>query len=335
MTFKPARTINPAPTTRLASAVKKFVAVLAAALASTVLVAVAPTSATANIRLTNAGDLIITGTSGSDHARIIALGDSIEVELRSGSQVVNRYLDRVELRRDVVVNLRGGGGSVAVVKLDVPRDLKINMGSGQNQVVYEHVEVGRNTNVIDGSGEAHVTAVGSTVFGLATFSTGAGISHFNLRDNDWGGNFNLRIAASGRFVAEIDNDVFLRPARLTGGNNSDSLRIRGTGTEFKSTTTMDLRGGDDLLDIDGIVRFARTTFRTGSGADQVNIYDAIMNGNYTIDMGSGDDIGTLQSLMSHGQGTVNGGAGTGDLLGAVNLHGKTLRVRGVEGGYGY
>lgn len=318
------------------SLARKFFAALAALVASTALVAISPASASSGptVTITNAGDLIILGTTAEDDVSMSVLGDDLYVSAWSGDSETSRIFDVGELRRDVVINLRGGGGSVVLYQLDIPRDLKINMGLGDNYIHYDQLEVGRNTNVIAGAGPAEVRVFSSTVLGRANFSTGNDDTKFEFRDNRWGGNFGFRVSNRGQFSGSIDGDVFARPARISGGGSADSLKIYGVGEMFESNITVDLRGGDDLLDVDGIVRFARATFRTGSGNDEINIYDAAMTGPYRIDMGAGDDIAFLSSLFAEGRGTVNGGAGS-DLLGVVNFHGTPLRVRGVEGGYGY
>jgi hypothetical protein len=327
---------NPQPNTssRATNFARKLAAMLVAVVAATTVVAVGPASATATISITAAGDLVINGTSARDNVLILDEGDRITIEARSGSSLLTRRISTEELRRDVVVNLLGGGGYVGVIQVDVPRDLRINMGSGWNQVVHEGVEVGRNVTVIDGNGEIDISISQTTVLGRANFSTGAGHTFYEFQDNYWAGNFTFRIANSGRIVGEFRDDQFKRPFRLTGGNDEDRIYVAGFDTQFQ-TTSIDLRGGSDKIDIDDAASFGRATIRTGSGNDTIQMSGATMRTTYLIDMGSGDDIGFMSGVRSQGRATVNGGAGNADLLGVEYPYGGPITVRGVEGGYGY
>lgn len=322
MTFQPTSTL------------KKLLALLAAAVASTMLVAVGPASAAIGVTVSNAGDLVITGTADRDHVLILADGDTIDVELRSGSSQVNSTFTRQDLRRDLIINLGAGGGYIGVIELDVPRDLKITTGPGVNQIVYEGVHVGRNTKVVDGDGEIDVSLSQTTVLGRSDFSMGTGHNYFEFHQNYFAGNFTYRVAPTGRMAGSISSSIHLKPFRLTGGNGDDFLSIRGDDSEF-GTTTIDLRGGTDNLRIRDAMRFGRAVIRGGSGNDLIDVQQAVMETTYTIDMGSGDDITTMQSVRSQGRAIINGGAGRGDLLGVVSSSGTPLQVRDVEGGYGY
>ncbi len=317
-------------------ATKSAVAILIAMIASTILMPTAPVSAaTANLTVNAAGDLVINGTTGYEEVQIFHVGPEIVVQLFSNGHSRISKFSPEQIRRDVVINLRGGGGLVELTQLDIPRHLRLAAGSGDNEVDIVRSNVGGNVTVIDTGGELDMAVGDSTINGRTTVSAGAGLTTFRSENNHWRRNFTLRTAASGSMLGTVVNDVYDGPVRVTAGNSVDDLRFDGGDLEFNATIFIDLRGAADKLHFDGVAALGRTTIRGGSGDDNISIFNTTFASAYLVDMGQGNDTGFMQDVHSFGPPTINGGSGTDDLLGVVRPFGQTLRVIAVEGGYGY
>ncbi len=318
------------------TAIKTAAVTLTAFIASTMVMPATPASAaqSASATFNGAGDLIVNGTTGYEEVHVFTDETDIVVQLYSnGSLEISRFTE-TQLRRDVIINLRGGSGLAELTQIDIPRNLRVSAGAGENIVDVRRSEVGGNLTLIDTNGSAEIGLDGNTIEGRTSISTGAGLTRLRSEDNYWGRNFTIRTASSGWISANVTNDAYKGPFRLTAGNSSDEIDFDGSDLEFKAAL-IDLRGGADELNLDRAMFGGRTTIRGGSGNDYIGLSNSTMTSIYTIDMGAGNDTVFMEDVTSASRATVNGGSGGDDLLGVVRPVGQPLRVIGVEGGYGY
>lgn len=263
----------------------------------------AATGATAKI--TPRGDLVITGTADTDEIRVL---DEGIIEVYDGSTQIGEWAIE-DFKRDLIINLGNGNDLVMLDGVHVHRDFKVNMGNDNDQFLIEDMSVDRHFRYSQGRGQSRFLVERSTFEGTTTIRTGTGLDSMQTQRNVWKGNFSVTSSPAGQIGLVAADDDYHRNYRFRGSNHSDELRLLND-SNFHGTVNIDLRNGDDELDVGtGVHVYGRITARLGSGHDTANLYYATFRHLVNYDLGSGDDFIALLDITVNRRSLFNGGSG--------------------------
>lgn len=255
----------------------------------------------------NNGDVTIEGTDGAD-SPIFVTGSEVGVAVRIGTNDAAGEVLSAEIR-NIAVNLRGGGDSLAVVDVALPGNLTVNAGGDGDTVMVDETDVAGTTNLQMGT------------------TTGSSIDSTYLSDSDFqddltiggGAGFNAIIAdgveVSGSFNALTDGGASLvdlhglgaDDVNISGGRDADSVIVRDS--SMGSNPSILTRGGNDSVVIDGSSYSGTAKIDTDSGNDFVDFFPSQQPGRLDLRTGSGNDVVEAAADWAANS-LVNGGPGT-------------------------
>jgi hypothetical protein len=319
---------------RLAASLALLLSVLAAVDAGPAAAAPNPVVVKAN------GDVVITGDNGGQNVEIREHDDGRHrILYRSGGFEALYYVDGVE--RDLIIKLKGGDDELLLDlenRLEVGRDVVIDLGSGTNRLeATVGFSIGRNLRLIDGSGSATIDLRNSDIAGSTTISLGTGMHTGELVNLDFGGTFKLTTGSAGQIDLSMEANDYNGSVTIRTGNRSDALRLAGVASVNAPlvfdgrTAVVDLRGGNDRLDVEGLIRFnSRTTIRLGSGHDRLTMFDAEVRNVFSLRADGGNDLVNVSASRFDNRVALIGGGGQDQLAGEGNTFQIPPRVTSFE-----
>ena len=289
---------------------------------------------TSPVRVTNAGDLILTATNSRDEITVSQDGAGqfkIQIETDHG-QVTEHYVDGVT--RNVTFNMRGGDDTIFFdSNVRFPRNLTIRWGSGDSVLDTRSnpaIEVKGNFTVVDGSGKTSIHLDRLAVLGRTRFSLGGGEARVSLANHLYFGDFAIATSSGGWLEQfDINSVTFYRRFTATGGNSDDNIDVAGAW--FWGLTRVNLRGGHDSAQFGGHTLFdGQTNVTLGSGNDLVHMETANATNPFSLRGDGGDDNVQLIGNRFTARSTFNGGGGTDRLSAQINTFDVEPRILGFE-----
>lgn len=101
--------------------------------------------------------------------------------------------------------------------------------------------------------------------------------------------------------------------------------LNTTNGEVARDLIINMRGGDDFVEIDDIAIVRNTRLNMGSGNDTVGMFDTGTRGNLRVSLGTGDDLVGFSRTTQENNVRINGGAGV-DTVGIAHcfsVNGRT------------
>lgn len=313
---------------------KRLLVALTLVVATLASIGTAPASAAPRVRVSGAGDLVISGTNADDTVSI--WGDpptQLVVRVQSNdSDVIYRFGN---IARDIVINTRSGNDTIRLADFGVPRDLRINVSSGTNTLHVEDSSIGRDVRVVDGAGPAYLSFDDVDVHRNSQFTLGAGTHQMEFDSTSWTGSQRIATSSRGQLQVHMARTDIRGPFTLIGGSLGDRIEVLES-SAFGHNVTFDLKGGHDILILD---RFNTTAsarllrVKAGSGEDGVYLRNGGLNGSFNIDLGAGNDRGGMLNMDLGNPGLVNGGPGQ-DRYPMEAVTGGPTTFRSIEIGIG-
>lgn len=310
--------------------------VLAALLLATTVAlvpAVAADAATSPIRVTGAGDLIVTGTNNPRDEISVSQNapGTFRILVDTAGDIAEYNVE--DVTRNVTFNMRGGDDIIYLDSyIKFSGDLTIRWGSGRSSLTPRggfRTQVEGNLTVLDGSGESRFLAENFRVRGRTRLSLGGGEAEVTIEDSRFTGDFTASISNTGQFSKfDAADAMFGRKFSVNGGNKSDTVNVANS--YIAGLPKVNLRGGDDRLEITEALLDGRTNITLGSGDDIAYFSQATFAGVFSLRADGGDDHVTTFASNFRQRTTLNGGGGTDRIFGQTTTFAVTPRILSFE-----